>query len=251
VSSPRAIVTHPEFRRGARDILHVALGIGAWALVTGVAMVKSGLSVPLALFMTLTVFAGSAQLAALPLMTAGAPLWVIWAAATCVNLRFVIFSSFWRPYFAPYPRRQRLLLGYFSGDLNYVLFMQRFPEPRPHPDQLPYFWGGVAVNWAAWQGLSVLGILLADAVPAAWGLGFAGVLALLGVTASLLHNRATWAAAGVAACAAVAAYALPLRLNIIAAIAAAVAAGLMIEALERATRARAAGSGGHRRNEEP
>lgn len=234
MSALRATVTHPEFRRGARDILHVALGIGAWALVTGVAMVKSGLSVPLALFMSLAVFAGSAQLAALPLMAVGAPLWVVWAAAVCVNLRFLIFSSFWRPYFAHFPRRQRLLLGYFSGDLNYVLFMQRFPDPHPRPEQLPYFWGGVAVNWGVWQGLSIVGILLADAIPTAWGLGFAGVLALLGVTASLLHNRATWVAAGVAACAAVAAYALPLRLNIIVAIAAAVATGLLVEAAERA-----------------
>lgn len=236
----RTVVRHPEFRRGAADIAHVALGIGAWGLVTGVAMVQSGLSVPLALFMSLLVFAGSAQLTALPLLVAGAPLWVVWAAATCVNLRFVIFSAFWRPYFMPYPRAYRLRLGYFSGDLNYVLFMRRFPEPHPKPEQLPYFWGGVAVNWSAWQGLSILGIVLADAVPASWGLGFAGVLALLGVTASLLQSRPAWVAAGVAAAAAIAAYALPLRLNILVAIAAAVAAGLLAEAAERSAR-------GHRR----
>lgn len=238
----RQLVAHPEFRRGALDIAHVALGIGAWGLVTGVAMVQSGLSVPLALFMSLAVFAGSAQLTALPLLVAGAPLWVVWAAAACVNLRFVIFSAFWRPYFAPYPLRQRLALGYFSGDVNYVLFMRRFPEPHPQPEQLPYFWGGVAVNWAAWQSLSILGIAVADSVPSRWGLGFAGVLALLGVTASLLQSRATWVAAGVAATAAVSAYALPLRLNIIVAIAAAVATGLMVEAAERVGRAARAGT---------
>ena len=36
------------------------LGVGAWGLVTGVAMVKAGMSVPLAIFMSLTVYAGSA-----------------------------------------------------------------------------------------------------------------------------------------------------------------------------------------------
>ena len=55
----------------------VSLGIAAWGLVTGVAMVKSGLSVPLALMMTLTVFAGSVQLTAVPLMMAGSPAWVM------------------------------------------------------------------------------------------------------------------------------------------------------------------------------
>jgi predicted branched-subunit amino acid permease len=225
---------HPEFRRGAREMLGITLGISAWGLVTGVAMVKSGLSVPLALLMSLIVFAGSSQLAALPLIAAGAPLWVLWATAFCVNLRFVIFSAQWRQYFGHLPLRQRLRLGYFAADLNYVAFLRRFPEPRPAPEQLPYFWGGVALNWAAWQIPSIAGIVLADRVPTEWGLGFAGVLALLGLTYSLLSDRKSWVSAAVAACAAVAAYALPLRLNIVVAIAAAVATGLLMEQWEKA-----------------
>ena len=80
---------HPEFRRGAREMTGVALGIAAWGLVAGVAMVKSGLPLGLGLLMTLLVFAGSAQLAAVPLIVSGAPIWVVWATAICVNLRFV------------------------------------------------------------------------------------------------------------------------------------------------------------------
>jgi predicted branched-subunit amino acid permease len=210
----------------------IALGIGAWGLVTGVAIVKSGLPLPLALMMSLLVFAGSAQLAALPLIAAAAPVWVVWAAALCVNLRFVIFSAGWRPYFAQLPRGQRLRISYFAADLNYVCFMRRFPDPTPAPEQVPYFWGGVAVNWAAWQVLSLLGIALADVIPVHWGLGFAGTLALLGLVGSLLSDRSTWIAALVAACAAVAAYALPLKLNIVVAIAAAVAVGILLDHLK-------------------
>jgi predicted branched-subunit amino acid permease len=220
---------HPEFRRGALDMSGITLGIGAWGLVTGVAMVKSGLSVPLALAMSLLVYAGSAQLAALPLIAAGAPVWVVWTTAFCVNLRFVILSAQWRPYFAGYPLAQRARLAYFAADLNYVLFMRRFPEPRPAPGQLPYFWGGTLTNWLGWQLPSIAGILFADAIPTTWGIGFAGVLALLGLTCSLLGDRAARVAAAVAGCAAVAAYALPYKLNIVVAIAAAVAIGLLID----------------------
>lgn len=205
------------------------MGIAAWGLVTGVAMVKTGMGVPLALAMSLLVFAGSAQLAALPLISAGAPIWVVWATALCINLRFVIFSAQWRPYFAHLPQRQRVRLAYFTADLNYVLFMRRFPDPRPAPEQLPYFWGGAATNWGAWQVASVTGIVLADQVPTHWGLGVAGTLALLTLTYTLLVDRATWVAAAVAGCAAVAASALPLRLNIVVAIAAAVAIGLLMD----------------------
>lgn len=229
MTSPAPLWRHPEFRRGARDMVGIALGLGAWGLVTGVAMVKSGLALPLAVAMSLLVFAGSAQLASLPLIASGAPIWVVWATAACINLRFVIFSASWRPYFGHLPRRQRAWLAYFMADLNYVCFMQRFPERRPHPDQLPYFWGGVVVNWLAWQVLSLTGIFLADAVPTHWGLGFAGTLALLGLCGSLLTDRATWLAAAVAGCASVAAYALPLKLNIVVAIAAAVALGVLMD----------------------
>lgn len=229
VKARASLWRQPEFARGAREMSGVSLGIAAWGLVTGVAMIKSGLALPLAVLMSLVVFAGSAQLAALPLITGGAPIWVVWTTALCVNLRFVIFSAGWRPYFGHLRLWQRARLGYFTADLNYVIFMRRFPEPRPAPEQLPYFWGGVITNWSAWQLPSLAGILLADRIPTAWGLGFAGTLALLGLMFSLVSDRATLVAAAVAACAAIAAYALPLKLNIVVAIASAVAIGLLID----------------------
>ena len=237
----RANVTHPVFRRGVADMAGAAVGVGAWGLVTGVAMVKTGMSVPLAIAMSLLVYAGSAQLAVLPLLVVGAPLWVVWLTATCVNLRFVIFSSMWRTYFQHLPLRQRLSIGYFSGDVVFVAFMKRYPEPKVQAEQVPYFWGAASTNWLAWQVPSIAGILLATEVPLSWGLGFAGVLALLALLLSMLFDRATWLATGVAATAAIAAFALPLKLNILVAIAAAVAVGLGIEALERSPRSRCDG----------
>lgn len=234
--SLRALAREPEFRLAARDMLATALGIGAWGLVTGVAMVKSGMPVSMAIVMSLFVYAGSAQLAVLPLLASGAPLWVVWLTATCVNLRFVIFSNLWRSYFVHLPLLRRLVIGYFSGDAIFVFFMQRYPEPRPAPGQLAYFWGASLLNWLAWQVPSIAGIVLANAIPLSWGLGFAGVLALLGVLLSMLVDRPAWIATAVSAAAAIAAFALPLKLNILVAIAAAVAAGLLAEAAERRLR---------------
>lgn len=207
----------------------ISLGIAAWGLITGVTMVKSGLAPPLAVLMSLLVFAGTAQLAALPLMASGAPIWVVWATALCLNLRFVIFSAQWRPYLAHLPLFERGRMAYFTADLNYVTFMRRFPEPRPAPEQLPYFWGGVSINWVSWQLPSMVGIVLGDSIPTTWGIGFAGTLALIGLMCSLLADKASLVAAVVAGCAAVAAYALPLKLNIVVAIASAVAIGLLMD----------------------
>jgi predicted branched-subunit amino acid permease len=220
---------HPEFHRGAREMAGIALGVAAWGLVAGVAMVKSGLGVTLSVVMSLLVFSGTSQLASLPLIVSGAPMWVVWATALCVNLRFVVFSMQWRRYWVHLSPRRRFAVAYFCADLNYVTFLRRFPEARPAPEQWPYFWGGMAVNWGSWQISSLLGIALAHQLPMEWGLGFAGTLALLAITYTLVTDRATTIAAVVAACAAVAAYALPLRLNILVAIASAVAVGVAID----------------------
>ena len=238
--APAPVWRHPEFARGAREMLPTAIGSGAWGLITGVAMGNSGLPMPLMILMSLIVFAGSAQLATLPLLASGAPILVVWATALCVNLRFLIFSAQWRPYFIHLPRRRRIALSYLMADLNYVLFMRRFPEPRPEPAQLPYLLGGAATNWTAWQVPSLLGIVFAASVPPHWGIGFAGTLALLGVGLSLVSDRYTALSGVVAGAAAVAAYALPLKLNILVAIAAAVAMGVMMDHARPRTAARPA-----------
>ena len=224
---------HPLFWVGAREMAGVSIGLTAWAFMTGVAMVKSGMSITESVLMSLLVFAGSAQLAAIPLIAADAPLWVVLAAAFCVNLRFVVFSLHLRPYFMHLPRFKRLYLGYFTGDVTYVLFTRRFPRPPETEGQRraqgSYLWGGNVTNWVFWQSLSMLGIFLGAALPARWGLEFAGTLALLAVACSMVTNRLRALSAITAAAAAIVLFELPYRLNIVAAIAVAVAISLYVE----------------------
>lgn len=217
---------HPAFRDGTRATAGVAPGIAAWGLMTGVAMVKSGMSVVEAVAMTLLVYAGSSQLAAIPLLVAGAPAWVILATGFCVNLRFVVFSLHLRSYLIHMPRWRRLLNGYFTADLSYALFTHQFPQPAQHADgqatQEAFLAGNYFVTWASWIAASLAGVALGNLVPAHWGLGFAGVLCLLGILCSLANTPLRVLAGAVAGAAAVAAYALPLKLNIVVAIAVAV-----------------------------
>ncbi len=214
-------------------MIPVAPGIAAWGLMTGVAMVKSGMSLFEAILMGVIVFAGSSQLAAVPLIAAGAPMWVILATSFCVNLRFVVFSAHLRPYVMHQSFWRRLLSGYLTADLSYVLFTRRFPHPSEDPEvrraQEAYLAGNCALNWLSWVGAGLLGIALSNAIPLSWGLGFAGILALLGIMCSLATTRLRVVSAGVAGAAAVAAFALPLKLNILVAIAAAVAVCLLLE----------------------
>ena len=211
----------------------LATGLAAWGLMTGVAMVKSGMSGVEALAMTFLVYAGSSQLAAIPLIVAAAPIWVILVTGFCVNLRFVVFSLHLRPHLMHLPRWRRIVNGYLTADLSYALFTRRFATPGTTPaeqrEQEAYLSGNYFVTWTSWMGSSVAGIVLGNLIPSAWGLGFAGVLCLIGVLCSLATTPLRRLSALVAGAAAVATYSLPLKLNIVVAIAAAVLASFWLE----------------------
>ena len=126
-----------------------------------------------------------------------------------------------------------MYLGYFTGDVTYVLFTRRFPRP-PETNgqrraQMAYLWGGNVTNWVFSQSLSMLGIFLGAALPARWGLEFAGTLALLAVACSMVTTRLRALSAITAAAAAIVLFELPYRLNIVAAIAVAVAISMYVE----------------------
>ena len=71
--------------------------------------------------------------------------------------------------------------------------------------------------------------MLANYIPAAWGLGFAGVLALTGILCSLATSRMRVFSAGIGAVVAIMAYALPLKLNILLAIVLSVLLCMLLE----------------------
>lgn len=226
-----AFARRPLVREGFRDTLPMGIGIAAWGLVAGVAMAKSGMGVPLAIFMSFVTYAGSAQIAALPLIAADAPLWVVWGTTLCVGLRFMAFSFHYRPYFVHLPRRRRIALSFLMGDTNFAIFARRFSEPLPGVDYQDYFLGSAVMTFAVWQVSITAGILLGSGIPPEWGLGFAGTMALLALTCTQLRSPSSWVAAVMASTAAVAAFALPLKLNVVVAIAAAVAVGVLSDRL--------------------
>jgi predicted branched-subunit amino acid permease len=229
----RRLRSHPEFGQGLREMLPQMPGLFAWGLMTGVAMVKAGLSTVEALAMVLLVYAGSSQLAALPLMLAGAPLWVILGTSFCVNLRFVVFSLHLRDYMMHMPRGRRLVSGYLTTDMNYVLLTKRHPnaanDAEGRLERDAYLAGSSAANWLGWILPSLAGVVLANFIPTHWGLGFAGILCLVGIMCSLASTRLRAVSMALAGAVGVAAYAMPLKLNIVLAIAASVFACMLLE----------------------
>jgi predicted branched-subunit amino acid permease len=222
-----------SFRQGAREGLRLffplSIGLIPWALVTGVAMRSSGLSVLEALGMNVIVFAGTAQLGALPLLMVGAPLWLIAVTAMALNLRFMIFSATISPAFRTWPLRRRVLSGYLLVDGVFAVCADRMLKS----DDAQWRWGCYLAPslwcWALWQVFGGIGIVGAGSVPSGWSLEFMATIALLVMLVPMVAPRPMLVAALVGGGGAVLLRGLPLKLGLIVAIVAGIAAGVAAE----------------------
>lgn len=220
---------HPEFLAGARASLPLLLGVAPFGLVTGVAMAAAGVPAVAAIAMSVLVFAGASMLAATQLLAAQAPVAVIVATAFVINLRFMMYSASMRLHLADLPLAQRLLVALLLADNPYAVSASRFAQQPKMRGKLAYYLGVSAPVWLAWQIAVAAGVLAGARLPAAWKLEFAAPLAFIAISVPLLHGRAMFAAALAAGLVAVLAHGLPLRLGLVTAAIAGIAAGLIAE----------------------
>ena len=234
-------------------MLPASVAMASWGLVTGVAMVQSGLSTAQALGMSLMVYAGSAQLASLPLLATGAPWVIVWASAIIVNLRFVIYSVAFKPFFRSFSSLRKLLFGFGTTDVLAADFFRRFDMLQPGPAALlkpdeadplaastAYFRASAVMIWCVWQSASIAGIFLAQWIPAAWGLEFVAILALIAMLLPMVVDRSAIACVVIAGIVSAITASLPLNLGLLLAVIAGVAAALTIDWASTKTQKKAA-----------
>lgn len=218
-------------REGLVAVSPGLIALAIWGVVTGVAMVKAGLTETQAIAMSLLVYAGSAQLTALPLMAAEAPLWLIFVAGIIVNLRFLIFGAALHPFFRDLSWRKRLFLGYLSVDVSFIVFMPKFSD-APKKGTLEQHWffiGTILPSWVVWQAASMLGIALGAIVPVSWSLEFGAVLALMALMLPYIKTFPVFVSVVAAGVTAWLTQLWPLRLGLLAAVVVGVIAGMWTE----------------------
>ncbi len=223
------------FADGARAIGATVVGTFCWGLVTGVAMVKAGLTPIQALGMVMLVYSGTAQLAALPLIAAGASLPAIWLTALLANLRFVVYSAVVATEFRGLPLGRRLALGWMTTDTGLAAYFGRAAGAwapgrgeAPVEQRAARFVGTNATVYAGWSFGSVAGVLLAGLIPDSPRIAFVGVLAVLALVGPMLTTRAAVGAALAAGAVALAGAGWPWRAGMFAAIAAGVVVALAV-----------------------
>jgi len=217
------------FAQGVRAALPVLLGVVPFGVITGVAMVASGIPPFAAIVMSLLVFAGASMVATAQLLASGSPVLLVVLTTLIINLRFMMYSASLRLHFAHAPLRWRLLIGYLTADNVYGLMLQRFSDRPDDPGKMPFFLGAGVAIWLVWQLAVLAGVLIGAGVPTSWRLDFAAPLAFIAMTIPLLRDRAMIAAALAAGVTVVAAHALPLKLSVLLAAAVGITAGMVFE----------------------
>ena len=224
-----SIVT-PSFRAGAqegfRTFLPLSVGLIPWALVTGMSMVGIGMTPLQAMGMNIIVFAGTAQLGTLPLIAAGAPLWLIVATALALNLRFLIFSAAIAQGFRGHGPGARWFSGHLLTDGVFATCVAKMMEVEDKDWRLGYYLAPSIWSWLLWQCFALIGVLAAGSIPRGWSLEFMATIALLILLIPMAKMRPMLIAAATGGGTAVLLNGLPLKLGLFAGIFAGIAAGL-------------------------
>jgi predicted branched-subunit amino acid permease len=107
------------------------------------------------------VFAGAAQLAAVPLLSAGASVAIVFLTVLVINLRLALFSASLAPHFKRLPAGWKGLLAYLLTDQAYAATITLFDEGETQEaDKRPYYLGVALAIWITWQAATVLGVVL-------------------------------------------------------------------------------------------
>lgn len=221
-------VSRSDLVAGLRDVVPLLLTELPFGVVVGAAAVEAGVPAAAAVGMSVTVYTGAAQLAAFDLLGRGAPLTVVALTALVVNLRYLMYSASLAQYLRSLSRGRRWTFGYLVTDPVYALTVGAFAE-RPARRAAWYYVGAAVPMWFAYQGGTLLGVLVGTSLPPELNVGFATPLLFLALLAPTLEDRPSVAAAAVGGTVAVAGAGLPFELGLVVGALVGVATGLLAE----------------------
>lgn len=219
-----------QFFSGVRGLLPITVGVFPFALIVGISAVEVGLTSFEGIGMSLIVFAGAAQLAALQLIGSGAAAGVIVFTVWVINLRFTLYSASLSPHFKGLSTRWKALLASLLTDQAYTVAITQFEKDQNTPLKHYYYLGAAVLLWLTWQVGATLGVLLGTQVPPSWSLDFAIPLTFIALVVPRLKNLSSVVAAVVAGGVTTAAAGLPYNLGLPLGVFAGIGVGYLLEA---------------------
>lgn len=148
-----------QLKAGAKDALPIILGYLPIGIAYGILAVNKGLSPLQATAMSFFVFAGSAQLVAIEMITAGAAVAAIIAMTFLVNLRHLLLSASLSLHLRNLPLYYYPFLSFLVTDESFAVAMSKLESKNKK--QL-YFLGLGLTAYLGWVFSSAVGAFLSE-----------------------------------------------------------------------------------------
>lgn len=222
-----------DFVAGVKSVAPVLLGLAPFGLISGVAAVDIGLTPLQTMGMSVLIFAGTAQLAAIDLLGENAAVSVVLLTVLVVNARLVMYSASIAPYLTDMSRRWRSLLSYLLTDHVYALAVTTFDDESRTDSTRWYVLGLGVAMWTVWQVCTLLGIMLGTTIPDSSGLTFVVPLTFLAILVPELKDRWRAGIGVLSGSTAVVASGLPMNLGLLTAAVVGVLLGAVVEEVRR------------------
>jgi len=179
---------HKDLMRGIKGAVPVMLGYLPIGFAFGVLAVQQGLGVLDILFMSLFVYAGSAQFIAANLIASGAGAVSIVFTTFLVNLRHLLMSASLSPHVKKFSSPLLALISFGITDESYAVSITQVQKEEVSPW---YFAGLHGASHSAWILSTVLGGLLGGLIPdpGRWGVDFALSAMFIGLLIMQLDDR--------------------------------------------------------------
>ncbi len=189
-----------DMRAGAGDIWPIMVAATPIGLLFGALCAAKGLSPAEATLMSILVFAGGAQFAAVELWTYPVPVATLIFSTLLINARHVLMGASLAPKLGRFSLPQRLAGLYFLTDESWALAERRAQQVPLTP---AYWFAVAALLPVAWIGSTLVGAMAGSLMgdPKQIGADFAFTALFIGLVAGFWKGRATGivvAASGIA-----------------------------------------------------
>jgi len=156
-------------------VIGIMASAGGFGVVFGLAARQAGFSVIEASVMSVVVFAGAAQFAAVGFVRAGMPWPAIFLLTALLNARHLLYSAALRPWLVKVPALKRAVMAHFLTDEGFALSVAHF-QRLGFADLRGYWLAAIGATFIPWNVATLIGVIGAMFVRywfAARRLGFA------------------------------------------------------------------------------
>jgi len=181
---------HASRRRLVVDGLGIIVGASGFGFVYGLAARGAGFSPVEASAMSVIVFAGAAQFAAVGYVLGGFSWLGVVLLTAFLNARHLLYSASLAPYLTGRPRPVRAIMAHLLTDEAFALTIAHWRRIG-RADPWGYWWAAIVTTFIPWNLATILGVTVGGSIPdpTQYGLDVIFPAAMAGLAVGLVTGR--------------------------------------------------------------